>query len=380
MKKMTSLLAALCAAMVMSGVQALAKDNATITADQARKFADAMVPSSCAYLTTDYERYLYEVKYFDKTNQEKYTIQVGRSEGDILELTVQSADRGGETVKLTEAEAVQAIRALYSDALDIKASLMEQDGRSYYEVTYRTPFTRGTARVNAETGRIMLRDDVYYQAKNDELKNVVKSSVTSDSLARQAVTRQSIEESALEAVPGGTIDRVQLTGDRTLYEVKMHKGDYEYELLYNAATGARVNMASSFDPPNLDDEWYQNPGVVKKGSPRFGMAQVQNPTAVKSTGSQGTYISREKAVEIARRSAPSGAALKSMSLKHSGGETYYEGWLKKDGIRYAFRIDAVGGSVIDASVEVDETWDPDAHHDVDSIKDEDKDYEMKWDD
>lgn len=381
MKKMfPAAVSALCAAMLFCGVSPYAKTT-SITQDKAKEAAWQVVPRSCSYLTTDNERYLYEVKYFDKTNQKKYVVQVGKSKGDILELTVQSARRtGGSEVKMTEADAIQTVKALYADALDVKASLKESGGRYWYEVAYRTPFTNGTAKVNAETGEMMERDDLYFQAKDDELGDVVKDTATANTLTRLAVSQESIEKSALAAVPGGTVDRIQLTGDRKLYEVKMHKGDYEYELLYNAATGARMNLASSFDPVDFSSDWYQNPGSVEKQSSRFGLAQVQSPSAVKRTGAEGEYITRDRAIQIAQRCAPSGAKLKSMSLKHDGEKTYYQGWLKLDGVRYAFQIDAVDGSVINSSVEVDESWDPEAHHDVDSEKDEDKDYEMKWDD
>ena len=109
---------------------------------------------------------------------------------------------------------------------------------------------------------------------------------------------------------------------------------------------------------------------------------IQQPGMLKSTddNTEKTYISREKAKQIAQRSAPSGALLKSMSLKSKNGTAYYEGWLKKDGIRYAFRIDAVSGSIIDYTTEADPHWDPEAHHDVDSLREEDKGYKMKWDD
>lgn len=108
---------------------------------------------------------------------------------------------------------------------------------------------------------------------------------------------------------------------------------------------------------------------------------IQEPGMLNSTdNTEKTYISREKAKQIAQRSAPSGALMKSMSLKSKNGTAYYEGWLKKDGIRYAFRIDAVSGSIIDYTTEVDPHWDPEAHHDVDSLREEDKGYKMKWDD
>ncbi len=108
---------------------------------------------------------------------------------------------------------------------------------------------------------------------------------------------------------------------------------------------------------------------------------IQQPGMLKSTdNTEKTYISREKAKQIAQRSAPSGALMKSMSLKSKNGTAYYEGWLKKDGVRYAFRIDAVSGSIIDYTTEIDPHWDPEAHHDIDSLREEDKDYKMKWDD
>lgn len=400
---LSALTGVLCAAMLLGGVEALADnsaattakteteerrtirskgDSALITADQAKEAAWKMVPRSCAYLTTDTERYLYEVKYFDKTNQQKYVVQVGKTKGDILQLTVQSADaKGGASAKISAGEAEQIIRALYSDVLTISAALEQSEGGYVYVVRYQTPFTVGTARVNAETGKILERDDLYFQAKNQELSGVVKNASTAETLARQAVSVDAISESALTAVPGGGIDRIQLTGDKTLYEVKMHKGDYEYELLFNAATGARLNLSTSYDPADLQDDWYQNPGSVQKASPRFGMAQIQSPTAVKTNGSEDAYITRDKAKSIALRSAPAGAKVKSMSLKHDGGKTYYEGWLRLDGYLYGFQIDAVSGSVTNWDTQIDPKWDPDAHHDVDSEKDDDTDYgSLKMDD
>lgn len=384
MKRYLSLLTGvLCVGMLLGGVEAFAVtaptaaaeerrtirrqgDSGLITADQAKDAAWEMVPRSCAYLTTDTERYYYEIKYFDKTNQDKYVVQVGKAKGDILQMTVLSAyQTGGTGAKISEAEAKQVIRSLYSDALTISAALEQTDSGYVYAVQYQTPYILGNARINAETGKLLYRDDLYFQAKNQELGGIVTNASTTETLSRQAVSQDTIRESALAAVPGGTISRIQLTGGKTLYEVKMHKGDYEYELLYNAATGARLNLSSSYDPADLQDDWYQNPGSVEKASPRFGMAQIQAPTAVKSTGSDGAYITRDKAKSIALRSAPAGAKVKSMSLKHSGGNTYYEGWLRLDGYLYGFQIDAVSGSVTNWDTQIDPKWDPDEHHDVD---------------
>ena len=77
---------------------------------------------------------------------------------------------------------------------------------------------------------------------------------------------------------------------------------------------------------------------------------IQQPGMLKSTddNTEKTYISREKAKQIAQRSAPSGALL--------------------------------SGSIIDYTTEADPHWDPEAHHDVDSLREEDKGYKMKWDD
>lgn len=381
MKRLLSLaIGAIC--IFSLAVQPLAKGKSRIALDTAKEAAWKMAPASCAYITTDTEMYLFEVKFYDKTAQEKYTVQVGASTGNILQVTIQSAFREwSDEVKTSDISAAQAIRARYSDAVSVTAQAQEKDGKHAYRVDYQTPYIVGTAWVNAETSKIMEREDVYFQAKNEELRDVVKTTATSDSLLRRAVDAQTIEKSAREAVPGGEIDRLRLTGDRKLYEVKMHKGDYEYDLLFNAETGERLNLSVSFDPVDFLSDWYQNPGTVEKQSPRFGMAQIQSPSAVKSTGTEGTYISREKAKQIAMRSAPSGAKVKSMSLKHEGGKTYYEGWLRLDGMLYGFQIDAVSGSVINWDTKIDESWDPGAHHDVDSEKDDDTDYgDLKMDD
>lgn len=407
-KRFRILSGALCAGMLLGGISVFAKST-SINEAQAKETAWTQVPRTCTYLTTDLERYWYEIKYFDTTNQQKHTVQVGKNTGAVLERTVETAGPAPtKTVSISRAQAENALRAQHTDLIAVSAKLVEEAQGSWYEVTFRSATKRGAARVNAQTGVVTYSCISYPAEKDYELLGVVKNTSNTDDTTT-VVWEGSIRDAVTQQVPGAMIDKIMLTGNSMLYDVKAHLGDYEYDLLYNAQNGNRIAFSSSYDPTDLSVDWYQKPGSVKKPAGQGGTEQIRETNGTLSTeqyigkmlaGSKSSLstsalssstastastksisqANRERAKRVAMRMAPEGAQLKSMTLKSSGGVSYYEGWLKHNGVRYAFRIDANDGSVLNSSTEIDETWDPNAHHDVDSIKEEDKDYEMKWDD
>ena len=106
---------------------------------------------------------------------------------------------------------------------------------------------------------------------------------------------------------------------RQVYDVDFYSGNKEYDYEIDAASGA----IRSYD---FDIENYTIPSTS-------------------TSASNGSYISREKAQQLAQAKAP-GATLIKLELDYDDGRAVYEGELRDGRTEYEFEIDAVTGSFI----------------------------------
>ena len=106
---------------------------------------------------------------------------------------------------------------------------------------------------------------------------------------------------------------------RQVYEVEFYSGNKEYDYEIDAASGAIV----SYD---FDIENYTIPSTS-------------------ASASNGSYISREKAQQLAQAKAPN-ATLVKLEFDYDDGRAVYEGELRDGRTEYEFEIDASTGSFI----------------------------------
>ena len=106
---------------------------------------------------------------------------------------------------------------------------------------------------------------------------------------------------------------------RQVYEVEFYSGNKEYDYEIDAASGA----IRGYD---FDIENYTIPSTS-------------------ASASNGSYISREKAQQLAQAKAP-GATLVKLEFDYDDGRAVYEGELRDGRTEYEFEIDASTGSFI----------------------------------
>ena len=105
-----------------------------------------------------------------------------------------------------------------------------------------------------------------------------------------------------------------------VYEVEFYSGNKEYDYEIDAATGSIVGY-------DYDIENYTIPSSGNSGT------------------SSGSYITREKARQLAQAKAPN-ATLVKLEFDFDDGRAVYEGELREGRTEYEFEIDAATGNFI----------------------------------
>lgn len=122
---------------------------------------------------------------------------------------------------------------------------------------------------------------------------------------------------------------------RVRYEVEFYSGNTEYDYEIDATSGSVLSYDQDWDDFSLKTTSSSGSGSTSTGSSIDGL------------------ISQDKAVEIAKAQAPSGATLVKCKLDRDDGRYVYEVELRSGRTEYDFEINAVTGAIVDWDVDYD---------------------------
>ena len=141
--------------------------------------------------------------------------------------------------------------------------------------------------------------------------------------SKQDMSKKAIKQKALKKVKNGKFTLVSLRIDDGMseYKIKMKKGSYKYELVYDSKNGKLLEYKQKF-------------------------------TGAKSTKSS-KYIGEAKAKSIALKKAP-GATIVKIEFDNDDGVAVYEIEMKKGIYEYDVKINAKTGKVIEFEKDIDD--------------------------
>ena len=192
----------------------------------------------------------------------------------------------------------------------LQVKLDWEDGRQVYEVEFYSGSKEYDYEIDTATGAIVSYD---YDIEN----YTIPSSGSSAGLIGEARAKDLALSHAGLSSSQVTFAWTKLDWEdgRQVYEVEFYSGSKEYDYDIDAVSGQIL----SYD------------------------YDMENYTAPSS--SNGSYISREKAQQLAQAKAP-GATLVELEFDYDDGRAVYEGELREGRMEYEFEIDASTGNFI----------------------------------
>ncbi len=207
----------------------------------------------------------------------------------------------------------------------LQTKLDWENGRQVYEVEFYSGNKEYDYEIDAASGAIVSYD---FDIENYTIPSTSTPSTPSTSTSNSStglIGEAKAREIALNhaGLTASQVSFVQTKLDwengRQVYEVEFYSGNKEYDYEIDAASGA----IRSYD---FDIENYTIPSTS-------------------ASASNGSYISREKAQQLAQAKAP-GATLVKLELDYDDGRAVYEGELRDGRMEYEFEIDASTGNFI----------------------------------
>ncbi len=207
----------------------------------------------------------------------------------------------------------------------LQTKLDWENGRQVYEVEFYSGNKEYDYEIDAASGAIVSYDfDIEnYTIPSTSTPSTPSTSTSNSSTGLIGETRA--KEIALNhaGLTASQVSFVQAKLDwddgRQVYDVDFYSGNKEYDYEIDAASGA----IRGYD---FDIENYTIPSTS-------------------TSASNGSYISREKAQQLAQAKAP-GATLVKLEFDYDDGRAVYEGELRDGRTEYEFEIDASTGSFI----------------------------------
>lgn len=328
---------------------------ASMTETQARDKAENYVPAGSTHYKTKLEDGKYEVKFYHEKNAEKYEVELDSSTKEFLSFESEKFDdRGGSKVTLTEQKAKNVVTDELPDAEILQVTLDNNDGFQEYEVTFYTDDYYGKYTIHTENGAILER-------------SIHAGTRTIPGTTDKVLTLDKVRDKAEKEVKGGTIKDIDLDekNGRYVYEVETYKDGIEYELIFDAVTGELLWSESEEDwdyhqewhhDESYDGDWHHNEqthhnsGTGHHGS---GHHDDWDDDWCYSNGTPDSYLSRQEAIDIAKKKAGVGV-LHSCELDHDDGIAVYEVELRDGNWEYECKIDAVTGSILKWEKEYDD--------------------------
>lgn len=323
---------------------------ASMTETQARDQAEKYVPAGSTHYKTKLEDGKYEVKFYHEKNAEKYEVELDNATKEFLSFESEKFDdRGGNKVTLTEQQAKDVVTEELPEAEIMQVSLDDNDGYKEYEVTFYTDDYYGKYTIHTEDGAILERE-------------IHGGTRTVPGTTDKVLTLEQVRDKAEKEIKGGTIRDIDLDekSGRYVYEVETYKDGIEYELIFDAVTGELL-WSESEEDWGYHQEWHHDEAY--DGSWHHSEETHHNTTNSSGhhgkghhngwdddwncygNGGNGSYLSRQEAIEIAKKKAGTGV-LDSCELDYDDGIAVYEIELKDGNWEYECKIDAVTGSIL----------------------------------
>ena len=243
MKK--QILVGLCAAAMTAvlSISALAATTTAMTQSEAEALAGKYIPSGSTKLRTEYDDGRYEISYYNEGNQEKYEVKVSPFSKKITEFDSERFQNFGSLkATLSEEEAKKVVTDELTDAEILSSYLKYDDGLREYEVYFKTDSYYGEYTIHPETGVILERD-----IKVGSLTTGTASGTTQSS--GSSITAEQAKQIAMAQAPGASVTKCKLDRDdgRTIYEVELRNGMWEYEFEIDAAGGQILKFEKDYD-------------------------------------------------------------------------------------------------------------------------------------
>ena len=200
----------------------------------------------------------------------------------------------------------------------LEVKLDWENGRQVYEVEFYSGNKEYDYEIDASAGTVLSYDfDIENFAPSTSTNtgaNTGSSAVIGEAKAKEiALNHAGLSANQVSFVQ----TKLDWENGRQVYEVEFYSGNKEYYYEIDASAGTVLSY--DFD--------------------------IENYTIPSTGTSSGSYISREKAQQLAQAKAPN-ATLVKLELDFDDGRAVYEGELRDGRTEYEFEIDAVTGSFI----------------------------------
>lgn len=352
MKKSRKILAAAGAVALVLAVGAASVFGVSAhTKNAAKETALQYLPKDAQLLSQEREDDSYEFKFHSSERKEKYELEIGSKTKELTEWKSQAdASNGAKSVKLARQAADQIVSGEIKGAKITKTQLVEDDGLHVYEVSFQSDKCRGSYDIHPETGLILEREikigaPIVIPLTSTPAADA--SNPSGDSSGQQpggVISMEKAKERALAEVPGATVMDIELEWENNayVYDIELYKAGYEYDLVLNAADGARISLKSE------KDDWDGNGGWQHHGDRNpvtTAQTQPQKDQTTKPAQKPDAFIGLEKAKAIVLQKAP-GATIQKLKLERDDGRVSYEGEAVKGKVEYEFDIDAYTGAIL----------------------------------
>ena len=304
--------------------------SSAMNLEKAKEIAQAHVPSSAKFVSSEEEDRYFEVAFYDEGKKEHFEVEVNKETGAVKKVESQlSNDGGSKKIVLTEEDVQKAVKERIEGITSISAVLTKDNGLFEYEVSFKGDGFYGDADVNAESGAILDSVVKYGTVVTIPAENAQKSELLSYEEAKAAVIKEA---------GGGTVRDMDLdkeNGDY-FYEVELHMDGLERDYIVDARTG-EVMLESEH---KCNFEFHHDDPYVS------GQEYVQEEQSVDNSKKENNgLISEDEAKEIVRAKIP-GAEFVEFYLEQDDGISQYEGTAHLDGYEYEFEINAASGIII----------------------------------
>lgn len=332
-RKFISASLAMTLTVIVSFQTAIGANLASITIDDAKKTALALLPKESILVSSDLDDEQFELKFYNKSKQEKYVVYVSTLDGKLTEVESQlnaTKPIHAEGTRISEAAAQKMISDEISNAQILSTKQETDDGIFQYKISFQSKTLYGKYEIDAQSGAIMER----------EIK-MGKPYVYTNS--NEIISMEVLKSKVIKLVPDGTITDVELESRNNVpvFKIEVYKNGLEYNLILNATTGEKISSSShdsGWDKSNYELDWDYDEYIPSS-------QKVDNTS---------TIIDSAKAAQIAKAKAPAGATLIEIKLDYDDGRAIYEGKLIKGNMEYEFEIDALTGTIIDWDMDNDD--------------------------
>lgn len=357
LNKRNGIIAGVVAFVVVAAVVISTSFSSAMNLDEAKEIAQAYVPSSAKFISSEEEDRYFEVAFYDEASKEHFEVEVIKETKAVKKVESQlSNDGGSREIVLTEAEAQEVVKNRFQGIKSSKAILTKDNGLFEYEVSFKGDGFYGDADVNAESGVILDSVVKYGSVVTIPADTSKKAEILSYEEAKGAVIKEA---------GGGTVRDMDLdkeNGDY-FYEIELHIDGLERDYIVNAKTG-EVMLESEHkcvfefhhDDPYVEGQQYVPDAPAAEEVPS---ADVQQSNQNSQNNSNNGLISEDEAKEIVRAKIP-GAEFEEFYLERDDGIEQYEGTAYADGYEYEFEINAASGIIIGwdkERIEYDDEWD-----------------------